>query len=112
MNTLPYHERYQILNPLASGGMSKLYLARDPRNDEFVVIKIMTPIQEDDRRNRKALERFQREIDIARKLKHPHVLPVLDAGYIQEHGRDIPFFITRYIQDGSLANYIDRKPPW
>ncbi len=113
MHTTIIQGRYQILHPLDPGGMSSLYLAQDIQGDELVVIKIMTPIQEDDKRNHKALERFQREIAIARKLSHPHVLPILDAGYIQqEDGLNVPYFTTKYIKEGSLADYMDHTPPW
>ena len=112
-HTLIIQGRYQILHPLDPGGMSSLYLVQDTQGDELVVLKIMTPIQEDDKRHHKALERFQREIAIARKLSHPHILPILDAGYIQQDdGLNVPYFTTKYIKDGSLADYMDQTPPW
>ncbi len=104
--------RYQLEGTLNTGGMSIIYLALDVQTNERVVIKIMTAIQEDDKRNQKAQERFQREITIARDIKHPHVLSILDAGYILYEQHEVPFLVTRYIEEGSLADYIEHRPPW
>ncbi len=92
--------------------MSVVWLALDTATQRSVALKIMTAITEDDRRNLKANERFIREIDIARSLRHPHILPVIDFGDTLYNGRIVPFFVSPYIEEGSLAELITTSPPW
>ena len=105
-------ERYQRQRPLGQGPMSVVWLARDTETQNLVALKIMTAITEDDRRNSKANERFTREIEIARSLQHPHILPVLDSGYTLYNGRSVPFLVSPYISDGSLVDVIEENPSW
>lgn len=104
--------RYQLQQELRTGGMSVIYLAHDTQANKQVVLKIMTTIREDDKRNLKAQERFQREISIAKTIQHEHVLPILDAGYLQYEGHKVPFLVTQYMKEGSLADYMEFYPPW
>ena len=105
-------ERYQRQRLLGQGPMSVVWLARDTETQNLVALKIMTAITEDDRRNLKASERFTREIEIARSLQHPHILPVLDSGSTLYNGRAVPFLVSPYIPDGSLVDVIEERPPW
>ncbi|HLG64340.1 MAG TPA: serine/threonine-protein kinase [Ktedonosporobacter sp.] len=105
-------ERYQRQRLLGQGLMSEIWLAHDIYTQEPVALKLMIAIPEDDRRNQKAFERFHREIAIASSLKHPHILPVLNYGYMEYKGRSIPFLVSPYVQDGSLADLIKNTPPW
>ena len=105
-------ERYQRQRLLGQGPMSVVWLARDTETQNLVALKIMTAITEDDRRNLKASERFTREIEIARSLQHPHILPVLDSGSTLYNGRSVPFLVSPYIPDGSLVDVIEERPPW
>jgi eukaryotic-like serine/threonine-protein kinase len=68
-------DRYTVERELGHGGMATVYLARDRRHDRDVAVKVLdqaiTPV---------GAERFLREIRIAAKLTHPHVLGVHDSG--------------------------------
>jgi len=105
-------ERYLRQQKLGEGQMSVVWLALDTSTQNLVALKIMTTITEDDRRNQKAKERFQREIDIACRLQHPHILPILDYGSMQYENRYVPYLVSPYIPTGSLALHIQRRPPW
>jgi serine/threonine protein kinase len=104
--------RYRLDEDINTGGMSVIFLALDTYTNERVAIKIMTAIHEDDKRNLKAQERFQREISIARKINHPHILQILDAGYTIYDGEEVPFLVTSYIEEGSLADYMEHVRIW
>jgi serine/threonine protein kinase len=104
--------RYQLDEDINAGGMSVIYLALDTYTNKRVAVKIMTAIHEDDKRNLKAQERFQREISIAQKIDHPHILPILDAGYTYYEEEEVPFLVTQYIEEGSLADYMEHVRPW
>ncbi len=105
-------ERYQRLELLGQGQMSVVWLAVDTYTQERVALKIMTAIHEDDRRNRHAQERFHREIEITRSLQHPHILPIRDYGYMEYEKRSVPYFVSPYMQEGSLADLSRKRPPW
>jgi serine/threonine protein kinase len=97
---------------MKSGGMSELWLALDTYTQKRVVLKIMKVVNEDDRRNHKNYERFWREIEIARSLKHPSILPIIDYGEFTYEKRPRPFLVSPYIPEGSLADLITIAPPW
>jgi serine/threonine protein kinase len=106
------NERYQMQEAMKNGGMSELWLALDTYSQKRVVLKIMKVINEDDRRNRKSYERFWREIEIARSLQHPYILPIIDYGEFAYEERPRPFLVSPYISEGSLADLIIKGPPW
>ena len=106
------NERYQSQQRMKSGGMSELWLALDTYTQKRVVLKIMKVINEDDRRNHKSYERFWREIEIARSLQHPYILPIIDYGEFIYENRPRPFLVSPYISEGSLADLTATAPPW
>src|SRR5258706_413272 len=68
--------RYRIERELGAGGMATVYLARDLKHDRDVALKVLrTELAETLGR-----ERFLREIQLAAKLTHPHILPLFDSG--------------------------------
>ena len=70
--------RYTIERPLGRGGWATVYLAHDHRHDRPVALKVLLP--------ELALAlgpgRFLREIAIAGRLTHPHILPLFDSGEV------------------------------
>ena len=67
---------YALERELGRGGMATVYLARDLKHDRSVALKVLHP-------ELSAVlgpERFQREIKLAARLQHPHILTVLDSG--------------------------------
>ncbi|MBW8838956.1 MAG: serine/threonine protein kinase, partial [Gemmatimonadetes bacterium] len=69
-------DRYRIEHELGQGGMATVYRARDVRHDRDVAIKVLnTELAESLGR-----QRFVREIRMAAKLNHPHILPLYDSG--------------------------------
>jgi len=69
-------DRYRIDRALGSGGMATVYLAHDLRHDRRVAIKVLR----DELAESLGRERFLREIRLAAKLTHPHILPLYDSG--------------------------------
>lgn len=70
------HERYEITSELGRGGMATVYLARDVRHDRAVALKVLHP----ELATTLGPERFLREIRLAARLQHPHILPIFDSG--------------------------------
>ena len=69
-------DRYRIDRELGRGGMAVVFLAHDLKHDRSVALKVMRP----ELAASIGTERFLREIQIAAKLSHPHILAVFDSG--------------------------------
>jgi serine/threonine-protein kinase len=68
---------YEILSPLATGGMGEVYRALDTRLDREVAIKVLHVRFAEDP---EALSRFQQEAKIVAALSHPNILTIFDYG--------------------------------
>ena len=68
--------RYELVEPLGSGGMGVVYRAPDPELGRWVAIKVLRA----DRRDARDLGRFLREAQAMARLSHPNVVPVHDVG--------------------------------
>ena len=69
-------DRYTIERELGRGGMATVYLAHDLKHERPVALKVLHP----ELASTLGPERFQREIKLAARLQHPHILTVLDSG--------------------------------
>jgi tRNA A-37 threonylcarbamoyl transferase component Bud32 len=85
---------YEIVRPLARGGMAVVYLVRQPALDRHVVLKRLH-LQSDDPR---LAQRFVQEARLAARLDHPNVVTLFD---FFEHG-GVPYIAMEYVSGGSL----------
>jgi eukaryotic-like serine/threonine-protein kinase len=92
--------RYEIIEPLAQGGTGSVYLARDPRLDRLVALKLFSI---DDHVLR---VRLAREARSAAQLHHPNIETIFDVG--EEKG--LSFIAAEYIRGEPLAEIIHRTP--
>jgi tRNA A-37 threonylcarbamoyl transferase component Bud32 len=69
--------RFVVLGKLGSGAFGTVYKARDPQLERDVALKVPNPGMLD---TPKRVERFLREAKAAARLRHPHIVPVFDAG--------------------------------
>ena len=69
-------DRYRLERELGQGGMATVYLAEDLKLHRKVAVKVLRP----ELAATLGPERFSREIEVAARLQHPHILGVLDAG--------------------------------
>src|SRR5437899_12527056 len=92
---------YALERELGRGGMACGFPARVARPDRAVAIKV--PRQE----IAAALgaERFLREIQIAAKLHHPHILPLYDSGAAGE----LLYYVMPYVEGESLRQRLERE---
>ena len=67
---------YRIERELGGGGMSRVFLAEEVALGRQVVIKVLPPEMAAGVNH----DRFQREIQLAARLQHPHIVPLLSAG--------------------------------
>ena len=94
-------DRYEIERELGRGGMATVYLARDVRHDRAVALKVLHP----DLAIALGAERFQREIRLAARLQHPHILTVHDSG----ENAGMLWFTMPFVEGESLRDRLDRE---
>ena len=94
-------DRYAFERELGRGGMATVWLVRDLRHDRPVALKVLHP----ELAATLGPERFQREIRLAARLQHPHVLTVLDSG---ETGGRL-WFTMPYVEGESLRERLRRE---
>jgi len=97
---------YQVLSLLGAGGMGEVYLARDPRLDRTVALKILPgELAADVDR----MQRFTREAKAASALNHPNVATIYDVG----ESDGISFIAMEHVEGETLLTRIGRRitPP-
>ncbi|MCE9577052.1 MAG: protein kinase [Deltaproteobacteria bacterium] len=95
--------RYRILDLLGAGGMGTVFRARDEVLGEPVAVKVMN---RDLAQDAPSLERFRREVRLARRVSHRNVARVFDIG---DHDGE-PFLVMELIDGESLATELKRGP--
>ena len=94
---------YQVLAPIGKGGMGVVYLARDNRDGRLVALKVLSPRKAEGR----MLARFQREMEISRKVDHPNVALTYETG--QYHGAY--YIAMEYIPGRNLYRVVSADGP-
>jgi eukaryotic-like serine/threonine-protein kinase len=92
---------YALEQELGRGGMATVFLAQDLKHGRPVALKVLHP----ELAASLGPERFQREIRLAARLQHPHILTVLDSG---EAAGQL-WFTMPYVEGESLRSRIQRE---
>lgn len=96
--------RYEITGVAGHGGMGMVYVAQDHVLDREVAVKVLDVA---DQRGSRA-RRLQREAHILARLDHPGIVPIHDAGTLED-GR--AFYVMKLVKGGRLDDLIrDRTP--
>jgi serine/threonine protein kinase/Flp pilus assembly protein TadD len=94
-------DRYRIERTLGKGGMATVYLARDARHDRDVAIKVLNA----ELAESLGRQRFVREIRMAARLNHPHILPLYDSGECD----GFLYFVMPVMQGQTLRDRLDAE---
>ena len=92
-------DRYDVRHELGSGGSSVVIRARDRQDGRVVAIKVLLPMISASM----GVERFLREIQIMRQLRHRNILQILDAGAAQ----GLIYYVMPYVSGPSLRDRLD-----
>jgi serine/threonine protein kinase len=87
---------YQVVSLLGAGGMGEVYLARDPRLDRTVAIKILP---DDLAGDPERMQRFEREARAASALNHPNVATIYDVG----ESDGLRFIVMEHVEGETVA---------
>jgi serine/threonine protein kinase len=98
-----FSEYYEILSPLGTGGLSRVFLARHISSNREVALKLLHSHLAADT---SSIQRFQREAKTLSKLSHPNLVTVEDF-MISPDG--IPFIVMEYLEGESLQNVLKRE---
>jgi serine/threonine protein kinase len=96
---------YQILAPLGKGGMGTVYMARDQRSGQLVALKVLPPQRA--RAEERTLVRFQREMELCKRVRHPHIALTYETGQY----KGVYFIAMEYIPGKSLYRVIAEEGP-
>ena len=94
-------DRYVIERELGRGGMATVYLARDLKHGRFVALKVLSPALAASL----GADRFLREIELAARLQHPHIVPVFDSG----DAAGVLWYTMPYVEGETLRARLDRE---
>jgi serine/threonine-protein kinase len=98
--------RYVIEKRIGRGAMGAVYLAKDPRINRPVALKVI-PIEKEfeDEELKEARQRFYREAESAGRLTHPNIITVYDAG----EDKGLAYIAMEYVPGIPLRDFTDPK---
>src|SRR5437763_2542988 len=94
-------DRYAIDRELGHGGTATVYLAQDLKHGRSVAVKVLRP----ELAAALGAERFLREIEIAARLTHPHILPLHDSG----EASGFLYYVMPFVEGESLRDRLNRE---
>src|SRR5688572_18267570 len=92
---------YSIERELGGGGMSRVFAAEELAFGRKVVVKVLPP----ELSSAVSADRFRREIQIAARLQHPHIVPLLGAG----EAEGLLYYTMPLVEGESLRDRLRRE---
>ena len=96
---------FQVLAPIGRGGMGTVYLARDARSGQLLALKVLPPRRA--REEERVLARFRREMEMSRRVAHPHLAWTYEVGVCQ----GVYYIAMEYIPGKSLHRLVAEGGP-
>src|SRR6202521_518630 len=92
---------YTLERELGRGGMATVFLAQDTKHHRPVALKVLHP----ELAATLGSERFLREIQIAARLQHPHILPLYDSGQADT----LLYYVMPYVEGESPRDRLNHE---
>ncbi|MEO7521092.1 MAG: protein kinase [Gemmatimonas sp.] len=102
------NDRYRVVRELGAGGMATVYLAHDVKHDREVALKVLHP----DLGAALGAERFLSEIKTTARLRHPHILPLLDSGETRSENGEasgLLYYVMPFVHGETLRSRLTRE---
>lgn len=101
---LPAIEGYEVLEKIDHGGMGVVYRALQRSTKRVVALKVMLagPFASDAGRRR-----FEREVELAARLQHPHIVRVLESGRVAQQ----QYYAMDFVDGRRLDDYLGTTSP-
>jgi serine/threonine protein kinase len=94
-------DRYAVQREVGRGGMATVFLAEDLKHHRSVAIKVLHA----ELAAALGAERFLREIEIAARLQHPHIVPLYDSG----SAAGLLYYVMPFVEGESLRDRLTRE---
>ncbi len=94
---------YEVITPLARGGMGNIYLAEHAETRERVALKVLDPQFAN---HPEVVDRLYAEYELASRTTHPNVVAIHSA---ERSDNDIPYLVMEYLDGETLAAIADRE---
>jgi serine/threonine-protein kinase len=100
------NNKYEILETLGHGGMSDAYKAREIDSGRLVVLKVpyLSLIGDP-----ATYSRYERELEIGKRLHHPNIQHLLDAGRLDDGVA--PYLVLEFVDGTLLREYLRQNAP-
>lgn len=92
---------FEVERELGGGGMSQTFVALEKGLGRRIVAKVLSSGMG----AHVSVERFRREIQVAARLQHPHIVPLLSVGEVDE----LPFYTMPFVKGESLRATLVRE---
>ncbi|HMB94286.1 MAG TPA: protein kinase [Rhodothermales bacterium] len=99
-----YFDRYELLERVGEGGYGTVYKARHRFLEEIFALKVLPPAL---RADEVAMARFEREVKALRRLDHPNVVKVSDAGIEERSGS--PYLAMTFVEGETLHHRVEER---
>ena len=93
-------DAYILGRELGGGGMSRVFIVEDAALRRSIVVKVLPP----EMAAEVSVARFQREIALAARLQHPHIVPLLATGETE----GLPYYTMPFVEGESLRERLAR----
>ncbi|WP_291314492.1 Stk1 family PASTA domain-containing Ser/Thr kinase [Corynebacterium sp. UBA2622] len=100
--------RYELGEPIGTGGMSDVYAAADTVLGRPVAVKML---KIDMARDENFRERFRREAQNSARLNHPNIVSVYDTGEVDINGVAVPFIVMEIVHGRNLRDIVREDGP-
>ncbi|MFI6951108.1 protein kinase [Streptomyces sp. NPDC050422] len=101
--------RYRLGESIGSGGMGTVWRATDTYRQRGVAVKTLTGLAEG--MTSETAGRFRREVQVASRLHHPHIVEMHDAGEAVVDGRPVLYLVMEEIPGEPLSRVLDVRRP-
>jgi serine/threonine protein kinase len=95
-------DEYEVVAPLASGGMGGVYLASNVETGERVALKVLDPLFAN---HAEVVERLYGERVVSARTSHPGLIDIRAAARSLD---DVPYLVMEYLEGQNLAALVDR----
>lgn len=95
---------YVLLDKIGQGGMGLVFKAQHRRMKRIVALKVLSPSVT---KNKNLVARFQREVQAAARLEHPHIVHAFDA----DEAAGAYFLVMQYVDGKDLSTLVKTKGP-
>ena len=97
--------RYRLGHAIGTGGTGIVFEAERLATLERVVVKMLRPAHAG---NPDLMSRVRREVEVARRVFHPGIVPVIDHGTLYDGS---PYLVMKHMRSESLSSYLRRSGP-